>query len=197
MIPIDPETAASGTAIASSADSSAGEKMETEHIVCPSCGKSYPVPLKLRQKGRLQVRCPGCGKRFQLRHPEAQLPEVEVPISAAEGETQAEDQELPTTTANSDAMGDLSIVAPQAQDPALLARRSKRLARALISDLLRGREVERKISLEEGTIILIFGDSIRRAWEEFGHQAPADFEDAPRYFREALNEILAEGKPLF
>jgi len=186
-----------GTAIAGSADSSAGEKMETEHIVCPSCGKSYPVPLKLRQKGRLQVRCPNCGKRFQLRHPEAQLPEVEVPISAEEAENQAGDQELPTTTANSDSASDLSTVPAQAQDPALMARRSKRLARALISDLLRGREGERKKSLEEGTIIHIFGDSIRQAWDEFTRQAPADFEDAPRYFREALNEILAEGKSLF
>lgn len=171
--------------------------METDHITCPSCGKSYPVPLKLRQKGRLQVRCPSCGKRFQLRHPESQMPEVEVPVPVAEVENQSGDQDLPTRTAKSDAAEDLSVLPPPNQDPALLARRSKRLARALISDLIRGREGERKKSLEEGTIILIFGDSIRRAWEEFGRQAPANFEDAPRYFREALNEILAEGKPLF
>ncbi len=171
--------------------------METDLITCPSCGKSYPVPLKLRQKGRLQVRCPSCGKRFQLRHPETQLPEVEVPVPVAEVEIQPGDQELPTSTANSGAAGDISILPTPIQDPAQMARRSKRLARALISDLIRGRESERKKSLEEGTIILIFGDSIRRAWEEFGRQAPADFADAPRYFREALNEILAEGKPLF
>ncbi len=171
--------------------------METEHITCPSCGKSYPVPLKLRQKGRLQVRCPSCGKRFQIRHPEAQMPEVEVLAAEIGGENLPGDQELPTPTEKTDAGGEGSQLPPPAQDPALMARRSKRLARALISDLIRGREGERKKSLEEGTIILIFGDSIRRAWEEFGRQAPADFEDAPRYFREALNEILAEGKPLF
>ncbi len=171
--------------------------MESERIACPSCGKSYPVPVSLWQKGRLQVRCPSCGKRFQLRHPGGEVPEIEVPTRPIDGIDEGGDQDFPTSTANSDAPAPAPEEAPEPVDPALLARRARRLARALISEFVRGREAERKKSLEDGSIILIFGEEIRRAWEEFGRQAPENFEDSPRYFREALNEILAEGKPLF
>ena len=176
--------------------------MGAARITCPSCGKSYPVPDKFWQSGRLQVRCPQCGKRFQLSNPGRGLEHVEVPIREMNEIPEPDAQELPDLTARNDT-DNSSLDSPPSKlgkvplDPALQERRARRLARALVSELLRGRESERKKSLEDGSVILMFGEEIRRAWLEFQKQMSPEFDEAPKYFREALNEILADGKQLY
>jgi hypothetical protein len=81
-----------------------------------------------------------------------------------------------------------------AQDPAAKARR---LARALVSDIVVYHPAKRQEGLRDGTLKLLFDEEIKKSWEEYADQVGKDVADSTPYFREALNEILADGKQLF
>ena len=80
------------------------------------------------------------------------------------------------------------------QDPALKARR---LARALISDMVVYHPAKRQEGLRDGTLKELFEDEIRKSWEEYADQVGKDVADGTPYFKEALNEILAGGRQIF
>lgn len=80
------------------------------------------------------------------------------------------------------------------QDPSTKARR---LARALISDLVVYHPAKRAEGLRDGTLKLLFDEEIRKCWEEYVEQVGMEMATSTRYFTEALNEILADGQPVF
>jgi hypothetical protein len=80
------------------------------------------------------------------------------------------------------------------QDPALKARR---LARALISDMVVYHPGKRQEGLRDGNLKELFEDEIKKSWEEYAEQVGRDVAESTPYFREALNEILAGGRPVF
>jgi len=80
------------------------------------------------------------------------------------------------------------------QDPSLKARR---LARALISDMVVYHPAKRQEGLRDGTLKELFDEEIKKSWEEYADQVGRDVADSTPYFREALNEILAGGRQIF
>ncbi|MEP6688197.1 MAG: hypothetical protein ABJC36_07590 [Gemmatimonadales bacterium] len=80
------------------------------------------------------------------------------------------------------------------QDPALKARR---LARALISDMVVYHPTKRQDGLRDGNLKELFEEEIRKSWEEYAEQVGKDVADSTPYFKEALNEILAGGRQIF
>ncbi len=80
------------------------------------------------------------------------------------------------------------------QDPALKARR---LARALVSDMVVYHPAKRRDALKAGNIKDSFKEEITKSWEEYVDQVGRELADSTPYFREALNEILGDGSPIF
>lgn len=80
------------------------------------------------------------------------------------------------------------------QDPALKARR---LARALISDIVVYHPAKRQEGLRDGTLKELFEEEIRKSYEEYTEQVGREIAETTGYFREALNEILAGGRQIF
>ena len=80
------------------------------------------------------------------------------------------------------------------QDPSLKARR---LARALISDMVVYHPGKRQEGLRDGNLKELFEEEIKKSWEEYADQVGRDVADSTPYFREALNEILAGGRQVF
>ncbi len=81
-----------------------------------------------------------------------------------------------------------------AQDPATKARR---LARALISDLVVYHPAKRADGLRDGSLKILFEEEIQKCWEEYTEQVGEEMANSTGYFTEALNEILADGRPVF
>ena len=77
------------------------------------------------------------------------------------------------------------------QDP---STRARRLARALVSDLVVYYPEKRQRGLAEGNLKELFGEEIRKSWEEYTEQVGEEIASSTPYFTEALNEILAEGR---
>jgi len=81
-----------------------------------------------------------------------------------------------------------------ANDPNAKARR---LARALISDLVTYFPERRDEGLRAGTLRDLFADEIKKSYEEYVEQVGREFADSTSHFKDALNEILAGGQSMF
>lgn len=80
------------------------------------------------------------------------------------------------------------------RDPAL---RAKRLARALVSDIVAYHPARHAEGLRDGTLKTLFRDEIKKSYEEYVDQVGRDFAGSTTHFQDALNDVLASGKKLF
>jgi hypothetical protein len=94
-----------------------------------------------------------------------------------------------------------AAAAPAAPAPAFgsadPSSRARRLARALISDIVVYYPERRERSMRSGSLRQEFREEIRKSWEEYTAQVGDQMARGTPYFREALNEILAGGEPIF
>jgi hypothetical protein len=81
-----------------------------------------------------------------------------------------------------------------ANDPNAKARR---LARALISDMVTYFPDRREEALRAGTLKQAFQEEIAKSYEEYVGQVGREFAESTPHFQDALNEILAGGRKLF
>ena len=76
-------------------------------------------------------------------------------------------------------------------------QKARRLARALISDMIVYQPDKRQKSLDSGTLKEDFGEEIKKSWQEYVGQIGDEVANSNNYFNEALNEILAGGQQIF
>jgi len=75
--------------------------------------------------------------------------------------------------------------------------RAKRLARALVSDMVAYQPAKRADGLANGTLKQLFRDEIRKSYDEYVEQVGREVAESTAFFQDALNEVLAEGKQVF
>jgi hypothetical protein len=80
------------------------------------------------------------------------------------------------------------------KDPGL---RAKRLARALVSDIVAYHPAKHAEGLRDGTLKTLFRDEIKKSYDEYVDQVGHDFAQSTTHFQDALNDLLAAGKRLF
>jgi hypothetical protein len=80
------------------------------------------------------------------------------------------------------------------QDP---KQKARRLARALISDMLVYHPEKRSQGIRDATLPQLFKDEIEKSWQEYVEQVGLEMAQGTPFWTEALNEILAGGKKLF
>src|SRR5213078_31952 len=80
------------------------------------------------------------------------------------------------------------------QDP---KQKARRLARALVSDLVVYHPEKRQQGLRDGTLPHLFKDEIEKSWQEYVEQVGAEIAKSTSFWAEALNEILAGGNKVF
>lgn len=81
-----------------------------------------------------------------------------------------------------------------ANDPNAKARR---LARALISDLISYFPEKKEEGLRKGTLKDLFSEEIKKSYQEFVDQIGREFAESTTHFTDALNDILANGQKVF
>ena len=81
-----------------------------------------------------------------------------------------------------------------ANDPNAKARR---LARALISDLISYFPAKKDEGLKNNTLKELFKEEIKKSYEEFVDQIGREFAETTTHFTDALNDILANGQKIF
>ncbi|HEU4723870.1 MAG TPA: zinc-ribbon domain-containing protein [Candidatus Eisenbacteria bacterium] len=88
---------------------------------------------------------------------------------------------------------------PQGLAPEEQARHEKarRLARVLASDIAIYNREKKERGLSDGNLVAVLGYEIKKSWEIYKERVGADFANSTPYFRDALNDLLAEGKKIF
>jgi hypothetical protein len=80
------------------------------------------------------------------------------------------------------------------QDP---KQKARRLARALVSDMIVYQPDKRQRALADGSLKDAFDEEIKKSWGEYVEQVGEDLANETGFWREALNDILAGGQQLF
>ena len=76
-------------------------------------------------------------------------------------------------------------------------QRARRLARALVSDLVAYHPQKREEGLRDGTLRQLFREEIKKSYEEYVEQVGREIADSSPHFQDALNDILGGGRKLF
>ena len=80
------------------------------------------------------------------------------------------------------------------QDP---KQKARRLARALISDMLVYHPDKRMQGTRDGTLPQLFKDEIEKSWLEYVEQVGQEMASSTPFWTDALNELLAGGQKVF
>ena len=177
------------------------------NATCPHCETTYRVdPDKIPAAG-VRARCAECRGVFRVDAAPAAETEAPSPTTAAPTVREAEARTAvsrviqppaasPPEPANPPGPVSAPVAPPPfgAPDPQAKARR---LARALISDIVVYHPERRERSLADGSLRQEFRDEIQKSWEEYVSQVGNDLARQTPHFREALNEILAGGARVF
>jgi hypothetical protein len=75
--------------------------------------------------------------------------------------------------------------------------RARRLARVLASDIAIYNREKRERGIRDGNVVAVLGYEIKKSWETYKERVGSDFANSTPYFRDALNEIVAEGQKIF
>ncbi len=76
-------------------------------------------------------------------------------------------------------------------------QKARRLARALVSDMVAYHPQKREEGARAGTLKQLFREEIKKSYEEYVEQVGREFAESTTHFQEALNDVLAGGKRLF
>ena len=177
------------------------------NVQCTNCRTVFRVDPRKVPEGGVRARCSICRSVF------------EVPAPSADGQAApAPAPEPMPAPAPTPAPGPMPAPTPApapAPQPAPAAQatatrrpppsfgsndpnaKARRLARALISDIVTYFPERRDQALAAGTLRKEFRDEIGKSWEEYVAQVGVDFAKQTPHFREALNDILARGQQVF
>jgi hypothetical protein len=75
--------------------------------------------------------------------------------------------------------------------------KARRLARVLASDIAIYNREKKDRGIQEGNLVAVLGYEIKKSWETYKERVGAEFANSTPYFRDALNDMLAEGKKMF
>ena len=75
--------------------------------------------------------------------------------------------------------------------------KAKRLARALVSDIVAYHPQKRDEGVRNNTLAQLFKEEIKKSYEEYVEQVGREFADGTTHFQDALNDVLAGGKKIF
>ncbi len=173
-------------------------RVATPPIVPPVPTRMATPPMPTPALGAVTPRtatpaaAPGGAQRLTPAYPSSPAPAPSIPAR-------------PSTPTSVEAPAVAPAVAPAATprraiNPFLNAdpgQRARRLARALVSDLVAYHPRKREEGLAQGTLRPLFREEIKKSYEEYVEQVGKELAESTPHFQEALNDILAGGQRLF
>jgi len=187
-------------------------------IQCQGCAAKYFLSEDKVPKIPTKVRCPKCTAVFTLVHQREPVTAGAAPATAPFGpsappavETVLEPAAAPGTAQPAPAAEPKAPKAPK-EKPESKSKakpkkgkkrgrsdddRAKRLARVLVSDILCYNQDKRDQALQDGTLMTVLGGEIKKSWELYKEKIGPEMASSTNYFKEALNEILADGQEVF
>ncbi len=76
-------------------------------------------------------------------------------------------------------------------------RKAERLGRSLVKDIYLYHKDKVEQGRRDGTLVQLLGEEIKKSWKYYKRQVDPEVLQERNYFKDALNEIIAEGKEVF
>lgn len=189
-------------------------------VACAECETKYSLPDENVPEKGIRVRCPKCKFVWRLKPASSAKSEFKTSegafsddpsryVERGEWEEKSEAQEKPSVqeeVMNSGFeeinIGD-GVPFSEPEQPQVTAEmrkekeRAKRLARVFVSDILVYNQEKRDKALAEGNLMSVLGPEIKKGWEGYKEKVGSGITESNDYFKNALNEILANGQKLF
>ena len=167
-------------------------------IQCEGCAAKYFLSESKIPENPLKVRCPQCRAVFTLLPPPREVATAVKKSAAAVAHVTEPVPKpvLPPAAAPAAPAPDPKPTRPTGKKNRDDAR-AKRLARVLVSDILCYNQEKRDQALIDGNLMTVLGDEIKKSWELYKEKIGSDVAKSTNYFKEALNEILADGQEVF
>jgi predicted Zn finger-like uncharacterized protein len=176
-------------------------------IQCQGCAAKYFLSEDKVPENPTKVRCPKCTAVFTL------TPQP-VPVTVGAPATAAPPAHSVPPAVEPMPEPPAAQPAPPAEPEAPAAKskpkkkkgkkggssdddRAKRLARVLVSDILCYNQDKRDQALQDGNLMTVLGAEIKKSWEMYKDKIGPETASSTNYFKEALNEILADGQEVF
>ncbi len=187
-------------------------------ITCEGCQTKYLLEDEKVPEEKVRVRCPKCKFVWQLIPP---VHEMAFEVSSSEFASGVPEVDAPRGGWNSADVTAAAVEQPQAEpfaeeveiscdspaqpveqikeSPELRKKkeRARRQARVFVSDILVYNRDKRDKGLANGDLMTVLGSEIKKAWEAYKDKVGPDLVESSDYFREALNDILADGQKIF
>lgn len=143
-------------------------------------------------------RLAGIDTSMAMSSPSVAAEEPPAPILAPEPPPRAAaPSEAPLAAPTSPAPTGAAIPAGLSADDQSKHEKARRLARVLASDIAIYNRDKKERGIKEGNLVAMLGYEIKKSWEVYKERVGSDFANSTPYFRDALNEMLAEGKKIF
>jgi predicted Zn finger-like uncharacterized protein len=188
-------------------------------VVCDGCDTKYLIGDEKIPENGIRVRCPKCRFVWRLAPPASESI-FEVSSSEFASETPALEPQRGTWASvdqhtnavvsempPEDISEEIEIsgkkpVAEQEQvtespEHTKVKERARRQARVFVSDILVYNREKRDKGLANGDLMTVLGPEIKKAWEAYKEKVGSELVESSSYFRDALNEILADGQKVF
>jgi len=158
----------------------------------PPFGESPASPSKAREP------LPGIDTSLAMSEPAVAAEERPAPVAKpAPTPRAAAPSAAPPTDPGSPASGGTPIPAGLSTEDRAKHEKARRLARVLASDIAIYNRDKKDRGIKEGNLVAMLGYEIKKSWEVYKERVGSEFANSTPYFRDALNEMLAEGKKIF
>lgn len=170
-------------------------------IQCQGCAAKYFLASEKVPAKPIKVRCPKCGAVFRLEPPAEEHENL-----IAKAKAQVIPSSAPSPEAQAGTAGGSATVSTEERPVRTTGARSRRggkderarrLARVLVSDILWYNKEKRDQALIDGNLMTVLGEEIKKSWELYKEKIGPEMASSTVYFKEALNEILADGQKIF
>ncbi len=123
----------------------------------------------------------------------------EAPQTAEVGQGKAAEAAAPAPEAVSTSPAPTGTPLPEGLSPVERSahEKARRLARVLASDIAIYNRDKKERGMREGNLVAMLGYEIKKSWEIYKERVGSEFANSTPYFRDALNDMLADGKKIF
>ena len=183
-------------------------------VRCPDCAVVFELDGNLRDEPVTMGPAAGVGLDTPaVKEPTAApMPSLDLdlqpatPMSAPEPEglqlepasaAASVDREAAPATQSAAPAGGVAVADPPKPGRRRRRDKSEMLARALVSDILVYNREARDKALTEGNLLRALGPEIKKSWALYKEKVGAEAAAGTTHFKDALNEILAEGQSIF
>jgi len=190
-------------------------------VRCPDCMTKYEIAASRVPETGVKVRCPKCKAVFPVNRlgaedpPRPDIAEAEAP-AAPTADSPSVRPEIPRPALAAvpggaspesggpkPAPGAKTSPATNGEAPRRSSRLvtdpavARRMARAVIHEMLLPRREEHQRAVENGTVLSTFAPALVDAFDLYLEKLSPDLAGASAVFRDAVNDILGQGKVLF